>query len=161
MNFVSSWIISICGIIIVSLLAEIVLPNGKTNKLIKSILALFSVVTIISPLKQINLEKLNFSSFFNSRLSIDSNFVSNRNNEKIKTLEIQIEKDLELNGYKDIQISMNGYFEQEKLLIENVFVDLKNSVLSNKNMNINKYTNIIAIIKNLINIQEDSIIFYE
>ena len=56
---------------------------------------------------------------------------------------------------------MNGYFEQEKLLIENVFVDLKNSVLSNKNMNINKYTNIIAIIKNLINIQEDSIIFYE
>lgn len=161
MNFVSSWIISICGIIIVGLLAEIILPNGKTNKLIKSILALFSVITIINPLKQIDFKNLDILNVLNDTISIDSSFVSNRNYEKIRTLEIQIEKDLEANGFKYIEVSINGDLKEEKLLFESVFVDLKNLVLSSDNLNINKYTNIIAIIKNLINVQEDSIIFYE
>ena len=50
MNGVSAWILSITGIILVSLVVEIILPNGKTNNLIKSIVSIFSVLIIISPL---------------------------------------------------------------------------------------------------------------
>ena len=55
MNGVSDWILSITGIILVSLIVEIILPNGKTNNLIKSIVSIFSVFIIISPLKDFNI----------------------------------------------------------------------------------------------------------
>ena len=161
MSGVSSWILSVCGIVIVSLLAEIILPSGKTNKLIKSVLALFSVLTIIYPLKQIDLKNLDFSNVFSMQLNINSQFVENRNLEKINAIEVQIEETLEYNGFLNVDIGISGYYEVEKLLIDNVFVDLKNSVLTDKNLNINKYTNIVTIIKKLINVKEESIIFYE
>lgn len=158
---ISSWILSICGIVVVGLLAEIVLPSGKTNKLIKSVLALLSISTIIYPLKQIDFENFDINNLFDSQIKIDSEFVENRNNEKIKEIEIKIENDLLDNGYTCVDIEILGCYKKEKLLIENVYVDLSDLVLTDKKLNINKYTNIVAIIKNIIDVKEECIVFYE
>ena len=42
----SSWVLSILGIIVISLIIEIILPTGKTVKLIKSVLGVFTIFGI-------------------------------------------------------------------------------------------------------------------
>ncbi|MBQ9792612.1 MAG: hypothetical protein IJW32_02560 [Clostridia bacterium] len=161
MSGISSWILSITGIIIVTLLVEIILPNGKTNKLIKSIIAIFSIFVIISPLNKFDISSLNPTSIFQSEIQLDSNFIDNRNKEKVIAYEGLIKDSLLQNGYKNIKISLKAAFDGEKLIFENAFVDLRDLVLLGNTLNINKYTNIIAIIKKVITIEEEKIVFYE
>ena len=52
-------------------------------------------------------------------------------------------------------------FESKETIIKNLFVDLRDLVITDKKLNIDKYTNITAIIKNVISIKEEQIIFYE
>lgn len=158
---ISSWILSITGIIIVTLLTEIVLPNGKTGKIIKSVLAIFSIFVIVSPLKVIDFNNFDFFSIVTTNLEINKDFIENREIEKMLEHEKNIEENLNSSGYKGIKIKIEGEYKNENFNINNVFVDLKNLVLLNQNLNINKYTNIIAIIKNIIKVEEKNIIFYE
>lgn len=160
MEKVSGWILSVVGIVIIALLVDILLPVGKTSKLIKSVLAIFSVFVFMAPLKQIDFNNFNLSSFIGS-IQIDSNFVDDRNYEKLKSLERTIENNLQDNGYSGVKVQIQGDYSQEKANITKVFVDLKNLVLNNENLNINKYTNIVAIIKKVVTIKEECIIFYE
>ena len=51
--------------------------------------------------------------------------------------------------------------DNEKLLIKSVFVDLSKLVLSDKNLNINKYTNIVAIVRQFVNISQGQVVFNE
>ena len=161
MSSISSWILSITGIIVVTLLVEIILPNGKTNKLIKSIIGIFSIFVIISPLKKFDIDSLDLTEVFQSEIKIDSNFIDNRNKEKIVAYEKLIEDTLTQNGYKNTIILLKGAFDGEKLIFENAFVDLRDLVLLEDSLNINKYTKIIAIIKKVIIIEEEKIVFYE
>ena len=64
-------------------------------------------------------------------------------------------------GYLNVSIELQVDKESEYLEFSNIFVDLRNLVLSSENLNINKYTNIVAIVGQVINIDKDSVIFYE
>ena len=160
MSEISNWILQITGIVLCGVLVEVLLPKGKLNKILKTILALFIVMVIIAPLKNSDIAKLNFSNIF-GELNIDKSFVERREGEKIEVLEQTIEDSLAKNGYMDTKVNIIGEFCDEKLNIETVFVDLTGLVLLSDSLNINKYTNIVAVIKNLINISEENVIFYE
>ncbi len=160
MEKVSSWLLSVVGIVIIALLVDILLPVGKTSKLIKSVLAIFSIFVFISPLKSIDLNNFNFSSFFGN-IEIDSSFVEDRNNEKMRALEKSIENNLDENGYSGVKVQLQGEYLAEKPNITNVFVDLCELVLKDEKLNIDKYTNIVAVIKKIVTIKEECIIFYE
>ena len=108
MNGFSACVLSITGIILVSLVVEIILPNGKTNNLIKSIVSIFSIFIIISPLKDFNINNFDISSIFNSQIVIDSAFINNRNEEKIKAYEKLIIDALTENGYLNVKITIKG-----------------------------------------------------
>ena len=160
MSAISTWILSITGIVLVGLLFDILLPNGKTNKIVKSVVALFTVLVIVSPLKNIDLNNFDFSNLFEN-FNIDSQFVSSIREDMVQTLKDDIQENLYENGYSGVKIDFEVSSSQENLQIRTVFVDLSNLVLLDNNLNINKYTNIVAIIKSLVDIKEDSIIFYE
>ena len=158
LEVISSWILSVLGIIIISLIVEIMLPTGKTSKLIKSVLGLFSVFIIISPIKEVDF--LNFdASIFTSKIEIDSSFVGKRNDEIIEIYKEEILENLNNNGY--LQVNIDIEINENNLEVKTIFVDIREMVLKSEDMNINKYTNIVAIIKNILKIEEDKIIFYE
>jgi len=160
MSNISSFVLSICGIALIGVMVEIVLPNGKTSKLIKSVVSILSIFIIISPIKNINFKNLNITSIFDE-IEIDSEFISNRHSEKIKVIENMIEKNLMDNGFEEVIISINGKYINEKLEIENLYVDLRKLVLLSEDMNIDKYNHIVSIIKNIISVGEEKIVFYE
>ena len=86
MSEISNWILQITGIVLCGVLVEVLLPKGKLNKILKTILALFIVMVIIAPLKNSDIAKLNFSNIF-GELNIDKSFVERREGEKIEMLE--------------------------------------------------------------------------
>lgn len=112
------------------------------------------------PLKNFDFKSLSFSNI-NNFLLIDEKFVSERESEKIILVEKSLENNLELNGYKSVSIKIMGDYSGSELKITSVFVDISNIVLSSEILNIDKYTNIMAIIKISLNVSEDCVIFYE
>ena len=160
MSQVSIWVLSIICIVLIGVLMEVVLPEGKTNKLLKSIVAVVSVLVIVSPLKNIDINNINFSNLFNN-IEIDSEFVLDTQKNIVEALSRDIENCLEENGYGGVDIRIDASFEEEKTEIKTVFVDLTNLVLSSENLNIDKYTKIIAIIREEVNIDKENVIFYE
>lgn len=160
MSQISQWILSIVGIVLVGVLVEIVLPQGKTNKLLKSIVAVVTILIVIMPIKNIDIKSIDFANIIKN-FEIDNSFVNERNQDMIVAIQSQIEKDLENNGYENVSIKIEGDYSSEKLQVKYVFVDLKKLVLRDENLNINKYTNIVAIIKKSIECSEESVVFYE
>ncbi len=160
MSSISIWILSIIGVVMIGVLVEIILPEGKTNTLLKSVVAVASIFIIISPLKNIDFKSINFSNMFSS-IEIDSSFVEDQRKNMIETLQTQIENDLTDSGYLNVSVQLQVDKESEYLEFSNIFVDLRNLVLSSENLNINKYTNIVAIVRQVINVDKDSVIFYE
>lgn len=159
MSDISRWIISISGMVLIGVLIEVVLPEGKMSKLLKSIVGIFSVLIIILPLKDFDFNSLKFSNI--SEFVIDEQFVEERESEKIILVEKEVERNLELNGFKYVSVKILGDYNGSELQITSVFVDISNMVLIDENLNIDKYTNIMAIIEASLNVSEDYVIFYE
>lgn len=158
MSSISAWILSICGMVIISILVDIILPQKVLTKFVKSIVGILTVLVAFSPITNINLDNLNFTDMF-SGVAVNDAFIENREEEKLSALKKSIESSISRNGYKNVEVCFEA--EEENGLIKTVFVDLKKLVLSTEILNIDKYTNIVAIIKQFVSISEDKIIFYE
>ena len=158
MSSISAWILSICGMVIISILVDIILPKKVLTKFVKSIVGILTVLVAFSPITNINLDNLNFTDML-SGVAVNDAFIENREEEKLSALKKSIESSISRNGYKNVEVCFEA--EEENGLIKTVFVDLKKLVLSTEILNIDKYTNIVAIIKQFVSISEDKIIFYE
>lgn len=158
MGQISSWLISICGIVLIGVLVDLVLPQKKFANVVKTVVAVATMLIIIRPIANIDLSKIDFN-FLSSSITVDNKFIDLRNLEKIDALSSSIELSLSNNGYKNIDISFD--IDSEKMLINTVFVDLSKLVLSDKNLNINKYTNIVAIVRQFVNISQGQVVFNE
>lgn len=157
-NFLSSWVISIIGIIFVGLLSDIIMPNGKMQNVVKTTVSIFIILTILKPINNIDINNLNFFNFNSNTITADNSIIEKYDNLKIEKLKTDIEKLLNENGFYDVNIS----FElSENNKISTIYVDLSSLVLIDKTMNINKYTNIVAIIKQFVNVDREHIVFYE
>lgn len=157
-NFLSSWVISIIGIIFVGLLSDIIMPNGKMQNVVKTTVSIFIILTILKPINNIDINNLNFFNFNSNTITADTSIIEKYDNLKIEKLKTDIEKLLNENGFYDVNIS----FElSENNKISTIYVDLSSLVLIDKTMNINKYTNIVAIIKQFVNVDREHIVFYE
>ena len=139
---VSSWILSIAGIVIVSVLVELVMPEGQMNKYIKSVFSFIIVLVIILPLPKILNKEINLSSqIAYEEIKIQDNYIYNINLSKISTLTKDINNDLIKQGYNNINLSISANLNDEKMEYRAIYVNLRNLVISDEN----KHKNIIEI----------------
>jgi len=147
-----------CGMAFIGIIVEVLMSKNKNLKLIKSIIAIITIMLVIKPLTLFDYKNINLNEI-SSHINIDSNFIDLRNQERLNSLSNEISQTLANNGYKNTIISFK--VDDENSLINTVFVDLSKLVLTDKNLNINKYTNIVAIIKQFVNIKEGQVVFNE
>ena len=161
MSSVSVWVLTIVGVIFVNVIVEIIMPEGKMNKLIKGLVSIFMVFAMVSPLPFVSLDKIDFGKFFDNNITqVDDKFVENINLQKIAQYETLIKETLYKNGYKDVGIIITNDYIDYDIKINQVYVGLTNLVLNDKNLNIDKYTNIKKIILGLVEVKEENILFY-
>ena len=100
---------SFCGIVCVGVIVDVILPNKKSTNIVKTVVALSTILIIIKPIVKIDLNKINFDNI-TSQIKVDNKFVDVRNTEKLKALSGAIEMELNKNGYKNVLISFSRAF---------------------------------------------------
>lgn len=149
----TSWVLSIVGVVFLGMLLDIAYPNGKTNKLCKSIFGLITLVVIINPIFKINLEirKEDF---------IDNFLESSLNDVKINMYISEIENNLLLSGIDGVFVEIDSKIDKNNITIENINIDISQAVLLKDFENINKYEVIVNEVKKVVDIDEEGIVIY-
>lgn len=149
----TNWVIGIVGVVFLGLLLDMVYPNGKTNKLCRSIFGLIALAVIIKPIFNMNIH-------FQKNNYIDGFLENSLNDSKINILKNEIESGLLLKGLDGVFVEIESKIEDNKFLIENVTIDISNAVLLKNFENINKYEVIINEVKKVVDIDEEVIVIY-
>lgn len=163
MSAISAWILGIVGVVVLSIIVDLVMPNGSTSKFIKNIFAFVIVIVILSPIvsflskKDIKLEDI----FENNNITIQEEFLSSVNQKILNKLQKELENDIEEFGISGVQVGLKANIFEEKLNIEQVSIDLKKCVIDENISHIDIKTSILKIVLRKINIEEEKIVFYE
>lgn len=133
MSAVSSWLLSITGIMLLSVLTEFVLPEGQMNKYIKTIFSFAILLVIILPIPQIFEKKFDLSDFFGkTESSLQDDYLYQINIDKLTALNADLSKKIEKNGIKNVEISINANVLCENLEIYDVCINLCNAEYDEK-----------------------------
>lgn len=163
---VSSWVMSIAGVICLSVIIELVIPDGQMNKYVKGIFGFITLFVIILPIPKIMNREIDLSNVFDyeSSVKIDQEYIYQLNLDKMNMLKGKIESEILKYGYKNVSVYLNCNIFDNVMQIKSVSVDLsKLSISENAEHNdISKIRkHITAIIKSYIEIDEEEVRFSE
>lgn len=131
MSEISAWILSIAGVICLSVVVELILPEGQMNKYIKSIFSFIIIFVIILPLPKLLGSKFDFSNIFEySQIEIDDDYLAQVNLDKLNKLQSEIEEDITKQGYENVKVYINGNIFDNAMQISSIKVDLSNLVIT-------------------------------
>jgi len=162
MTSLSSWVLSIAGICFVSVVLDLMLPDGKTNSHIKNIVSYAIILVVVIPLP--NLLNKNFSAsdiFEKMEINIQEDYIYNINQSKLDALCKQIEEELTEKGILGVEVSISANIFDNPMEINAVYVDLYNVVISDNKGNIYIKTEVVEVVVDIINISKDKVVFYE
>lgn len=163
MSTISIWVLSIVGIIVLSMLVDLLLPSGSMSKFIKSIFGYLIIVVILSPVFSFFTQK-NFSIndiFSSSNVQIQDSFVANVNRQFLDSVEKSIENSCHEKGIKFVEVGIQADIFENEIEIKQISVNLKNIVITDEVKHTNIRTSIVNIIKENIKVKEEIIKFYE
>lgn len=95
-----SWLMGLVGVVLLSVLADILLPSGQTNKYIKGIFSLLVLLTLLTPMIKLKNADFNLSDIIGENVAIDYEFIENVQVREITEMETKIEEELNNRGIK-------------------------------------------------------------
>ncbi|MCI9031250.1 MAG: hypothetical protein HFK09_01850 [Clostridia bacterium] len=159
MTFISGWIMSILGIVVLGTVVDLLMTKSRLKNIIRSVFATVSVLVIITPIPSIidNGFDISFSDMIGG-IELDESFLEYADKMKIDTLKNAIESALDNDGISGVKIELSARVETNEIIVERVIVDLSDSVIKDNLANINKYEFIKERVKSFTNNQEVEII---
>ena len=157
MSAISTWVLSIVGIIILSILVDLILPSGKTSSFIKNIFGYLIIVVILSPVftfftsKEFSVNDL----FDKENVQIQDGFVASVNRQFLDNAEKAIEKACEEEGFRFVEVGIEADIFENQLIINQISVNLKFVVIDDKAKNKNIKTSILDIVQDNIKIEKE------
>ena len=151
----TTWILSIIGIVLLGVMLEIIIPDGKINGFIKSIFSILFMFVVISPIIK----------FVNKSDIIELPVIELEGNEndiveqKLVELKLQIENHLIDNGVEGVNVEVEGYLTNKDIIISKINVEVNNSVILDDDGHINKYKLITKLIKEKVEVDEKNIVY--
>jgi stage III sporulation protein AF len=130
MSGISSWILSIAGISVISVLVDLILPNGQTRKYIKGIFAFIIVFVIISPIPSLLNKKFDIDDIFQEEIELQDQYIYQNNRNKLTNIENLIINDLEKQGISGVDLNINANIFTSDMKINTIFVDLSKVVIN-------------------------------
>jgi stage III sporulation protein AF len=158
----TQFVITIIGISAISILIDILLPEGQTNKYIKGIFSVITLLVIVSSLINLFDKNININDLLqvDSELNADQETLKEIMEDKYKIMEEDTERILEMNNYKNIEIYI--YYDiSNPNVIKKVVIDIQNYVIENENTHINNIKSIKQIVKLRTNVNEEIIEIYD
>ena len=160
----SSWVISIVGVVLLGLIADIMLPEGQINKYIKSVFAIITIFVIVSPLPGLfNNFSQNANDFFtsNDEFVLNVDFLNDIIYEKQKEKQTLLQSVFEQNGVKNVGINIICDDQSVVFKIVSVQLDIKNVVIQSEDKNINIKDKLTELVYVTVGVRASEVIFYE
>lgn len=128
----SSWIMSIAGIICISVIVELILPEGQMNRYIKGIFSFIVLLVIIMPIPKLVGTNINFDKIFSSEsnIEVDEDYLYQLNLDKLNKLKGEIEEKVYSHGYRNVSIYINCNIFENQMKFKSITVDLTSLVIS-------------------------------
>lgn len=160
---ISSWILSIVGIVIIGVLVDLILPDGEMQKYIKAVFSIIVVVIMVSPILQIDIDKIDFNKFIYNETSVELNqeYINNYNDKYRQNLEELLENALQINGFSNIDAKLYTNMSNKTFEVEKVELNIKNLVINANTVHIDKYKEMKAIVVSVLNVNEKKVVFNE
>ncbi len=131
MPSISTWILSIAGVICLSVLIELIMPNGQMNKYIKNIFSFVIVLVIIMPIPKLIGKQFDSSSIFNQEeIVLQEDYLYSLNISKLTAIKENIENDIILAGYDGVEVSISADIFVENIVFKTVYVNLSDLVIT-------------------------------
>lgn len=147
------WLLSIVGIAFLGVLIDILYPSGKTGAFCKSIFGIISMLVILGPLFDIKIGD-------SDSVTIDSDMWDSINDIKINVMCDSARERLRLKGIDGVDVELVTKMEDNEIVIENVYIDTTNLVLTENITNINKYEVVSREVGEIFDISTERIIVY-
>ena len=159
MNF-SAWVLSIVGIVMLTLIVDIILPEGQTNKYIKSVFAVITVFVIALPIPSLFNGDIDIGGVLKNEQAgvIDTAFIENLMQERAAVVKDELLKEYKANGIDNVEVEIS-YKDDVKFSIEKIFINVKNSVIVGSDKNINIKEKVLSITINLLDISDENVVF--
>lgn len=144
---VSSWILSIAGIVIISVIVELILPEGSINKYIRSIFSFLVVFVIVAPLPALVGKKFDYSQIISQEeFTLQEDYLFQLNVYKTETLQEDLVNAINEAGYDNVQVNVSCNNYATSFVVDAIYVELSNLVIMDKA----EHTNIIDIEKEIL-----------
>ena len=151
----TAWLVSIVGIVFLSVIVDVITPEGKTNAFIKCVFSIFVLDVMISPIVKI------FNKDFQieySEIKLQETYLESLTGRNIEYLENELQQKIIKEGYECF-VEIRGNVWGEVVNIEKITVMLTNNVLISEDEHINNCKVITQIIKKIVEVDEEVIVY--
>ena len=159
MSDLSSWVLSIAGICILSVLIDLFLPSGQISSHIKTVFNFIIIFVIIAPIpKFIKNYQVDYSSFINtSEIELQEDYIYQLNRDKLTALENEIKNGIKSRGILNVDIAISADIFVKAMEINGIFVDLTNAVIEKNEQHIDIKKEVEEVILSKVNIEKEKI----
>lgn len=155
-----AYVLSILGIALCGVLIDVIMPSGSTSKYIKSIFSIFVVAVILNPVIKFFAKAKNLDINYTD-IEINQKLMNYITDQKVEQTKKAIVFELNNKGLSNIDITLNFALENNELIYNSCFVNLKNVVYNPTDKHISKYELITEVVKQHTNLNDEVIIFDE
>lgn len=159
----SSYILSVCGAVIISALVSIIMPEGKTGKFINGIVKITCVLIMVSPIISwvYKLKGEKSQSVNNIKVDIDDDFLNYFNNVKAEELEKEIKKIIENQYDIEVFVEIDWQISNYAFTLKKVLINIKNFGIYKKDEHIIIIEQIQTIVSDKLKIDKDVVVINE
>lgn len=161
-----AWLMSICAVVLLTVLLELLIGEGKIKKYVRGVVRLALIATIFLPVLKFVKSDINFDlgneiGYEQSAQNLDNNFINSITELRYKNLEKDLEKDFTELGINGAVVNISIYYGASNTAeIDFVTVDLTQAVISDDEGNILLTDRIKETVTSRLSVSKEKIIIY-
>ena len=152
----STWLLSIAGVVVIGVLVELMLTKSTMSKFIRMVYTFFILLVIVAPLPGFLRGNVDLGGNFDFDWEL-INIISNQSQVAATQRTITA---LDAAGFEDVLVTLTAVRDVPNFQIEKVFINAMGVTVTH-NQNINTRTEIIRIVRAVLRVTEDQIVYTE
>lgn len=157
----SGWLIAVTAVIILTAAANLVMPEGRTGKLTRSIFSIVCLLVVLMPLSALKGGGYQLQPFFEEEsYDLDGDFLLFLSIQRSEYLEKQTTDYLEKLGYMGAEVKVQMKVEGYDYTVDKVFVNIENLSIKENNQHINIIIEITKLTADFLSLQTERVIVY-
>ena len=159
MSKISTWLLSIIGVVLLGMLINIIIPDSQIAKYIKGVYSFVIIYVIISPI--VSCSNIITSFDFMSESFADENYLYSINSNRKDFMEKNIITQCEYRGIRGVNVDIVSHNSENKLILDKIYVYLQNIIIDENFEHIDKYQVLEDVIVSITKIEKENIIYCE